>query len=117
VHVFDAPGVRDGAFVLLEGHTEFLFLQHVAPPEVNLRGSIRSEAQWVTTLHELAAAAAAHAPPANAYVARHADGALEPFELDPQWPHSPAPGVSIVYARIGRRAPFAQDEVPVELLL
>lgn len=117
LRVFDAPGVHDGAFGFLNGHTEFLFLQKFAPPETDLRGAVSSSVEWVAVLHELAAAATQHVLAMRSFVVQWNDGRLDRFELDGRWPQQPWPDTTIGYARIARQRPFAGSQLPVQLLV
>jgi hypothetical protein len=117
VRVYDAPGVQDGAFALLNGYTQFFFWKETAPPGTNLTGAVSSTIEWRAVLPEIAAAAAAKKVLPNTFVARWADGALAPFALDEQWPHEPWNGTRIAYARAAREQPFVGDRVPVHVLV
>jgi hypothetical protein len=117
IRVLQAPGVYEGAFALLNGFTEFQFMQAFAPAGTDLRGKVSSTQEWRDVLHELAAAAAAQQAPANAYVVQWNDGALARFEVDPQWPVSPSPGLRIDYAWVARCRPFAGSSLPVHVLV
>lgn len=112
LHVLQAPGVYEGAFALLNGYTEFLFLQQTAPPGTNLRGQVASTQEWRATLQTLAAAATARQAPADAWVVQWDDGALVPLRFDPQWPND-----RIGYAWVARERPFVASTVPVHVWL
>ncbi len=117
IRVLQAPGVYEGAFALLNGFTEFRFLQETAPPGTDLRGKVSSTQEWHEVLHELAVAAAAQQAPANSYVVQWNDGALVRFELDPQWPLSLSSASRIDYAWLARTRPFAGSTLPVHVLV
>jgi hypothetical protein len=117
VRVFDAPGVQDGAFAVMNGYTQFWFWKETAPPGTNLRGAVSSTQEWRAVLTEIAAAAAAKKGPPDTFVARWCDGGFVPFALDAQWPHEPWSGTQIAYARVAREGPFVGDRVPVHVLL
>lgn len=117
LQVFDAPGVHDGAFGYLNGHTEFLFWQQTMPPGTNLRGGVASTMEWTRSLQDLATAAAAGVPLQNAFVVRWSDGTLVPVVVGGTWPREPWPGTRLDFARIARERPFVGDEVPVHVLL
>jgi len=117
IRVVDAPGVYEGAFALLNGFTEFKFMQAFAPPGANLRGAVSSTQEWEAVLRELAAAAAARQPLVNTYTVGWNDGALVPLELDASWPREVWPGTTICYARVARTRPFAGSLVPVHVLV
>ncbi|MBL9077261.1 MAG: hypothetical protein JNL08_07155 [Planctomycetes bacterium] len=111
IRVLQAPGVYEGAFALLNGYTETLFLTETAPPGTNLRGQVSSAQEWRATLQELAVAAAARRAPTNTFTVRWDDGALAPFELDARWPQG-----GIGYAWIARERPFVGSTAPVHVL-
>ncbi|MBX3462756.1 MAG: hypothetical protein KF830_06270 [Planctomycetes bacterium] len=117
IRVLQAPGVHEGAFALLNGFTEFQFMQAFAPEGTNLRGRVSSTQEWPAVLGELAAAAAAGEALANTYVVQWDDGALVPFALDTRWPRTVAPGLDVAYAWLPRWRPFAGTRVPVQLLV
>lgn len=117
LQVFDAPGVHDGAFGYLNGHTEFLFWQQTLPPGTNLRGSVASTVEWTRSLQQIAMAAAGGAPLQNPFVVRWNDGALVPLVVAGSWPNEPWPGTRLGFARIARERPFVGDAVPVHVLL
>lgn len=117
IRVVQAPGVHEGAFALLNGFTEFLFMQGTAPAGTNLRGQVSSTQEWEAVLGELAASAARHEDLANAYTVHWDDGALVPFHVDPQWPRQVAPGIEVAYAWIARTRPFVGSDAPVHVLV
>jgi hypothetical protein len=114
IYVLQAPGVYEGAFALLNGHTEFLFMQHIAPPEANLSGAVASAQEWRQMLQELSIAAYSGGMPANSYVVQWDNGALAPFELDGRWPQK-SDGVDIGYAWLPRVRPFVDSVAPVHV--
>lgn len=117
IRVLQAPGVRDGAFALLNGYTEFLFMQATAPPGTDLRGGVASTQEWAAVLHELAAAAAQGKASANTFTVQWNDGALAAYTIDGQWPREPWPGLRIGYAWVARSRPFVGSDVPVHVLV
>ncbi|HEX5053308.1 MAG TPA: hypothetical protein VFZ65_16145 [Planctomycetota bacterium] len=117
IRVLDAPGVYEGAFALLNGFTEFRFMQEFAPAGADLRGSVSSTQEWRGVLRELAAAAAAGQVLENTYTVQWDDGALVPFALDTQWPQQPWPEATLGYACVARTRPFAGSRLPVHVLV
>jgi hypothetical protein len=117
IRVFDAPGVRDGAFVYLVENPSYFVGPPFGPLELAGRARVSSDQDWQPALGELAALAAARRPLAHGFVAAWDDGALVPHALDPQWPAQPWPDVTVGYARVGRTRPFAGEPLPVQVLL
>ncbi len=117
IRVVQAPGVHEGAFALLNGFTEFLFMQGTAPAGTNLRGQVSSTQEWEAVLGELAASAARREDLSNAYTVHWDDGALVPFRIDPQWPREVASGIEVAYAWVARTRPFVGSDAPVHVLV
>lgn len=115
VRVLQAPGVYEGAFALLNGFTEFQFMQAFAPPGTDLRGKVTSTQEWQADVLELADTVASRRSLQNVFTVHWNDGALAPYSIDAGWPREPWPGTTLGYAWVARTRPFVGSHAPVHV--